>query len=72
MQLFERFALQHGSRRLELCTAACNLAALDLFLRRGFRMLTRKQRFYALGQDACVLVKDLKARQPHAPDRDAD
>jgi ribosomal protein S18 acetylase RimI-like enzyme len=72
MQLFERSALQNGSRRLELCTAACNLAALDLFFRRGFRLLTRKARFYALGQDACVLVKDLKAREQRARDRDAD
>jgi hypothetical protein len=72
MQLFERCALQLGSRRLELCASACNLAALDLFFRRGFRLRARKARFYPQGQDACVLVKDLKAREQRAPDRDVD
>jgi ribosomal protein S18 acetylase RimI-like enzyme len=59
MQVFERFAREHELHRLELCTAACNLAALDLFYRRGFRLLRRRARFYDRGQDACVLAKDL-------------
>ena len=60
MQVFERFAREHGVRRLELCTADCNLAALDLFYRRGFRLLRRRERFYERGQDACVLIKELE------------
>jgi ribosomal protein S18 acetylase RimI-like enzyme len=55
---FERVARAYGARRLELCTADCNLAALDLFYRRGFRLLRRRIRFYERGQDACILVKD--------------
>jgi dTDP-4-amino-4,6-dideoxy-D-galactose acyltransferase len=59
MITFERLAYARGARRLELCTADCNLAALDLFLRSGFRLQRRRQRFYDRGQDACILVKDL-------------
>lgn len=59
MQMFERFAHESGLRRLELCTADCNLAALDLFYRRGFRLQRRRKGFYERGQDACVLVKDI-------------
>lgn len=64
MQLFERFAREQEATRLELCTAECNLAALDLFYRRGFRLLRRRQRFYERGQNACVLVKDLEPLPP--------
>jgi ribosomal protein S18 acetylase RimI-like enzyme len=60
MQVFERLAREQNVRRLELCTADCNLAALDLFYRRGFRMVRRRERFYERGQDACLLVKDLE------------
>jgi ribosomal protein S18 acetylase RimI-like enzyme len=60
MLAFEQVARARGARRLELCTADCNLAALDLFYRRGFRLLRRRERFYERGQAACVLVKDLK------------
>lgn len=60
MLAFERFARVRGGRRLELCTADYNLAALDLFLRHGFRLLRRRERFYDRGQDACILVKDLR------------
>jgi ribosomal protein S18 acetylase RimI-like enzyme len=60
MQVFERLAREQNVRRLELCTADCNLAALDLFYRRGFRLLRRRERFYERGQDACLLVKDLE------------
>jgi ribosomal protein S18 acetylase RimI-like enzyme len=59
MLTFEELARRRGARRLELCTADCNLAALDLFHRRGFRLLRRRERFYERGQDACVLGKDL-------------
>ena len=59
MQVFERFAHENALHRLELCTADCNLAALDLFYRRGFRLQRRRKSFYERGQDACVLVKDL-------------
>jgi ribosomal protein S18 acetylase RimI-like enzyme len=60
MLAFEQLARGRGARRLELCTADCNLAALDLFFRRGFRLLRRRERFYERGQAACVLVKDLE------------
>jgi ribosomal protein S18 acetylase RimI-like enzyme len=59
MRTFENVARSRGARRLELCTADCNLAALDLFYRSGFRLVRRRERFYARGQNACVLVKDL-------------
>jgi ribosomal-protein-alanine N-acetyltransferase len=58
MQAFETLARAEGARRFELCTADCNLAALDLFLRRGFRISRRRERFYERGQAACILIKD--------------
>jgi ribosomal-protein-alanine N-acetyltransferase len=64
MQLFERFGREQEATRLELCTAECNLAALDLFYRRGFRLLRRRERFYERGQNACMLVKDLEPLPP--------
>jgi len=60
MQAYERFGRVRGGRRLELCTADYNLAALDLFYRHGFRLVRRRERFYDRGQDACVLAKDLR------------
>jgi [ribosomal protein S18]-alanine N-acetyltransferase len=57
MQAAEEYARAHGARRLGLFTADSNLAALDLFLRRGFRIAGRRTRFYAGGQDACELLK---------------
>lgn len=59
MLAFEELGRERGARRLELCTADYNLAALELFYRQGFRLLRRRERFYERGQDACVLVKDL-------------
>ena len=59
MGAFEQLAARRGARRLELCTADYNLAALDLFYRQGFRLQRRRERFYERGQDACILVKDL-------------
>ncbi len=55
---YERLARQWGAHRLELCTADCNLAAIELFQRQGFRIVRRRERFYGRGQDACILVKD--------------
>ena len=52
-------ARQRGFRALELCTADCNLEAIDLFLRRGFRIQRRLSDFYGRGQTACVLRQDL-------------
>ena len=52
-------ARRHGCRALELCTADCNLEAMDLFLRHGFRRQRRLEHFYARGQAACVLRRDL-------------
>jgi ribosomal protein S18 acetylase RimI-like enzyme len=60
MGAFEQLAARRGARRLELVTADYNLAALDLFYRQGFRLLRRRERFYERGQDACVLVKDVR------------
>lgn len=60
MLAFERVAEARGARRLELVTADCNLAALDLFYRRGFRLLRRRERFYERGQNACLLVRELE------------
>jgi ribosomal-protein-alanine N-acetyltransferase len=57
MQTAEQHASEHGTRRIGLFTADSNLAALDLFLRRGFRIAGRRTRFYAGGQDACELFK---------------
>ena len=59
MRAFEQLAGRRGARRLELCTADYNLAALDLFYRHGFRLLRRRERFYERGQDACTLIKDI-------------
>jgi len=58
MLAFETLARAEGALRFELCTADCNLAALDLFLKRGFRISRRRERFYERGQAACILVKD--------------
>lgn len=60
MLAFERFARMRGGRRLELCTADYNLAAIDLFMRHDFRLLRRRERFYDRGQDACIMVRDLR------------
>ena len=60
MQAFERLGRMRGARRLELCTADYNLAAIDLFMRHGFRLVRRRERFYDRGQDACVMIKDLR------------
>lgn len=62
MQAAERHARAQGVRLLTLFTADSNLAALDLFLRRGFRIVRRKPGFYSRRQDACEMTKELTAR----------
>jgi ribosomal protein S18 acetylase RimI-like enzyme len=59
MQTAEREAQANGAERLSLCTADSNLAALDLFLRRGFRIVHRRPGYYARRQTACELAKAL-------------
>ena len=59
MQAAERHARAQGVKQLTLFTADSNLAALDLFLRRGFRIVGRKPGFYSRRQDACQLTKAL-------------
>jgi ribosomal protein S18 acetylase RimI-like enzyme len=61
MKHAERQARAHSATRLTLYTADSNLAALDLFLRRGFRIVARKPGFYSRRQDACELTKRLTA-----------
>jgi ribosomal protein S18 acetylase RimI-like enzyme len=46
-----------GSRAVALVTADSNLAALDLFLRSGFKITARHARFYPRGQSALRLEK---------------
>lgn len=59
MRVVERHAVAHGALRLSLVTADSNLAALDLFLRSGFRIVRRRPSFYSRRQDACELEKVL-------------
>jgi ribosomal-protein-alanine N-acetyltransferase len=56
---FEQIARRRGARRLSLSTADSNVAALDLFYKRGFVLERRRARFYPRGQNACILVKEL-------------
>jgi ribosomal-protein-alanine N-acetyltransferase len=66
--------LQHAERRLEemgekrifLHTAKENLAAQKLFLRSGFRPVEMKKGFYPFGQDALMMVHEIRK------DRDTD
>jgi [ribosomal protein S18]-alanine N-acetyltransferase len=60
IQEFEQLARRRGARRLSLSTADSNVAALDLFLKRGFKLERRRARFYPRGQNACILVKELQ------------
>jgi ribosomal protein S18 acetylase RimI-like enzyme len=57
---FERLARSRGAKRLSLSTADSNVAALDLFYKRGFVLERRRERFYPRGQNACILVKHLR------------
>lgn len=58
--LLERIELEvrrRNRRRLRLVTADANLAALDLFLKSGFRIAEHLAYFYPRKQDAVVLEK---------------
>lgn len=58
--LLERVEVEvrrRGARRLRLVTAEANVAALDLFLKRGFRIVEHKHAFYPRRQNAVVLEK---------------
>ncbi len=59
LQHAESEARARGAGRMSLVTAQANLAALDLFLKEGFCVVTRLPRYYARGQDACRLEKRL-------------
>jgi ribosomal-protein-alanine N-acetyltransferase len=66
LQTAEESARALGASQLSLFTADSNLAALDLFLRRGFRIVARRTGFYSRRQDACRLVKQLASVRPKA------
>jgi [ribosomal protein S18]-alanine N-acetyltransferase len=55
----EREAARAGAGSVELATADSNLAALDLFLAAGYRIVRTIARFYPRGQTAHVLAKRL-------------
>jgi ribosomal-protein-alanine N-acetyltransferase len=55
----EDAAREAGATELALVTADGNLAALELFLRSGFRRVRRSSRYYARGQPGIWLVKAL-------------
>jgi ribosomal protein S18 acetylase RimI-like enzyme len=59
LEAAESAARRDGARVLSLVTADSNLAALDLFLRSGYRVTSRHTRFYPRGQDAVKMVKPL-------------
>lgn len=50
-----------GTRELNLFTATANVSALELFLKRGFRVLRRVPRFYRGVFEACELGKRVRA-----------
>ena len=53
----ERTLSAAGGGQIRLHTAQANLAAMDLFLKRGFRVEQRLPRFYRGVFDACALCK---------------
>jgi [ribosomal protein S18]-alanine N-acetyltransferase len=55
----ESEAKTQRARALDLVTAEANLAALELFLKHGFRIIRSMPRFYPRGQNAHLLRKDL-------------
>jgi ribosomal-protein-alanine N-acetyltransferase len=55
----EKLARDRGSRSLSLTTADSNLAALDLFLKHGFRRTLNQGGQYARGQKTVALAKRL-------------
>ena len=57
----ERELIAAGVHQLRLHTATANLSALELFLKRGFRITRRLPRFYRGVFDACELLKPLSS-----------
>ena len=55
----ERAAKKRQARELRLVTAESNVAALDLFLRSGFTIGERLERYYPRGQNAVSMRKKL-------------
>jgi ribosomal protein S18 acetylase RimI-like enzyme len=55
----ESLARRSGTAVIALATADSNLAALELFLRAGYRRRRRHGRYYARGQAAVELEKAL-------------
>ena len=53
----EQSVVEAGLNEIRLHTAQSNLAALELFLKCGFRLQQRMPRFYRGMYDACALVK---------------
>jgi ribosomal protein S18 acetylase RimI-like enzyme len=55
----EREARKRRAAELRLVTAEANVAALDLFLRSGFEIVERLERYYPRGQNAVAMRKKL-------------
>ncbi|HEX3596815.1 MAG TPA: GNAT family N-acetyltransferase [Polyangiaceae bacterium] len=55
----EGVAREFGAREIDLATADSNLAAAELFLRCGYRRRRRHARYYARGQHAIEMHKEL-------------
>ncbi len=55
----ETEARHQGARVLTLATAEANVAALDLFIKNGYRITGRKPRYYGRGQNAVAMSKRL-------------
>ena len=55
----ERAAKKHRVKEIRLVTAESNVAALDLFLRAGFAIVERLERYYPRGQNAVAMRKRL-------------
>ena len=55
----ERLAQRLGAQVVALETGEANLAALDMFVRAGYRIEGRIPRYYRTGYDALTLRRDL-------------
>ena len=55
----EREAREQRATEFRLVTAEANVAALDLFLRSGFEIVERLERYYPRGQNAVAMRKKL-------------
>jgi ribosomal protein S18 acetylase RimI-like enzyme len=56
----EKLAQTLGARAVELETGEANLAALDMFVRAGYRIEGRVSRYYRTGYDALQLRRNLR------------